>query len=81
MLQRSNELADLLPEELRDLPSPQTDVPRIAKDRRLMALIESAVQEVPTRHDLRLGDARSMNPDPESIQLVLTSPPYWTLAS
>ena len=26
-----------------------------------------------------LGDARAMGLKPESVQLVLTSPPYWTL--
>jgi modification methylase len=68
-----------LPDELRTLSDPQTDLPRIAKDRRLTALIESAVREIPTDHDLRLGDARSFEVPPESVQLVLTSPPYWTL--
>ena len=33
-----------------------------------------------TIHRLRLGDARNLNwlPD-ESVHLVVTSPPYWTL--
>jgi DNA modification methylase len=70
-------LADLLPEDLRNLADPQTDLPRIAKDRKLTALIESVVREVPTHHDLRQGDARNLQA--ESVQLVLTSPPYWTL--
>ena len=44
-----------------------------------MAMIEAAVAQVPTRHQLLLGDARrAMLPD-ESVHLVLTSPPYWTL--
>lgn len=35
---------------------------------------------VPTEHDLFLGDARRTGrPEPESVHLVLTSPPYWTL--
>jgi DNA modification methylase len=43
-------------------------------------LIEEAVQRIPTRHELRLGDARSMDElAPESVHLVVTSPPYWTL--
>jgi modification methylase len=70
-------MADLLPEELRDLTDPQTAMPRIAKDRRLTALIESVVKEVPTHHDLRQGDSRCLQA--ESVDLVLTSPPYWTL--
>jgi DNA modification methylase len=72
-------LADLLPKKLQDLGDPQTALPRIAKDRKLTALIESIVREIPTEHDLRLGDARCMALEPKSVHLVLTSPPYWTL--
>jgi DNA modification methylase len=71
--------AEYLPEELRRMGDDQSDIPRIAKDRKLTALIESAVREVPTEHDLRFGDAREMDVAPESVHLVLTSPPYWTL--
>ena len=72
-------VAELLPKELQYLRDPQTDLPRIAKDPKLTALIESAVRDIPTRHDLRCGDARCVELEPESVQLVLTSPPYWTL--
>lgn len=75
----ADRLEDLLPRELRNLDDPQTALPRIAKDRRLTALIESLLREVSTEHDLRHGDARSIDLDPESVHLVLTSPPYWTL--
>jgi len=44
-------LADLLPEELRNLADPQTDLLRIAKDRKLTAPIESVVKELPTHHE------------------------------
>ncbi len=73
------DLADLLPNELRNLADPQTDLPRIAKDRKLTALIESVVKEIPTHHDLRQGDARSIDLPVAGVHLVLTSPPYWTL--
>ncbi len=69
--------ASLLPKSLQDLDDPQTALPRIAKDRKLTALIESIIKEVPTHHDLRLGDSRNLQA--EGVQLVLTSPPYWTL--
>src|SRR6266851_1418197 len=37
-------------------------------------------QLFPTTHRLQLGDARKMSAlKPESLHLVLTSPPYWTL--
>jgi DNA modification methylase len=73
------DLADFLPRELGILDDPQTGLPRIAKDRRLTGLIGAAVREIPTHHDLRSGDARTFELEPESVHLVLTSPPYWTL--
>lgn len=75
----TNQLAELLPDELRELRDPQTDLPRIAKDSRLTDLIQSILHEVPTKHDLRLGDARDLQLEPECVHLVVTSPPYWTL--
>jgi len=69
-----------IPKEILPLKNPQTDIPRIAKDERLVRLIEEAVLRIPTNHRLQLGDARSTSVlEPESVQLVLTSPPYWTL--
>jgi DNA modification methylase len=60
----------------------QTDLPRIAKDARIVAAIETKLEQLPTRHDLYLGDARKIDfLEPESVQLVVTSPPYWTLKS
>jgi modification methylase len=70
---------DYLPEELLSLGDPQTALPAIAKDARLVGLIEEAVQRIPTVHRLVVGDARDMSATPESVHLVLTSPPYWTL--
>lgn len=68
-----------LPEELRELENPQTAIPAIAKDVRLVAAINEAVEQVPTRHTLVRGDAREMSLQPESVHLIVTSPPYWTL--
>lgn len=79
MPQDTDRLAAHLPGELRSLDDPQTDLPRIAKDRRLTGMIESVLRDISTEHDLRQGDARSMDLEPESVHLVLTSPPYWTL--
>jgi DNA modification methylase len=73
-------LASYLPAELRALEGLQTDIPRIAKDKALLARINDAVQSIPTRHTLYHHDARDMRHlRPESVHLVLTSPPYWTL--
>jgi DNA modification methylase len=69
-----------VPKEILPLSNPQTDIPRIAKDERLTRLIDEAVQRIPTVHNIVLGDARRMEIlKPESVHLVLTSPPYWTL--
>ena len=69
-----------LPKQVGKLPNPQTDLPRIARDPKLTALIDAALQQVPTTHDLYLRDAREMDfLEPESVHLVVTSPPYWTL--
>lgn len=73
-------LVDLVPGEVYPLGNPQTDIPRIARDKDLVQLIEEAVRKVPTSHSLNLGDARQMNDlAPNSVHLVVTSPPYWTL--
>lgn len=70
----------LIPKQVAKLRNPQTDLPRIARDPKLTALIDAALQQVPTRHDLYLRDAREMDfLEPESVHLVVTSPPYWTL--
>jgi DNA modification methylase len=73
------ELESFVPQVLRSLQDPQKDLPRIARDPRLMNLIETALRRIPTAHDLWLGDARAMPLESCSIHLVVTSPPYWTL--
>lgn len=73
-------LSQHLPSSIGKLGNHQTDLPRIARDPKLTSLIEQAVRGVPTTHTLRLGDARDMSSVPDdSVHLVLTSPPYWTL--
>ena len=73
-------LQALIPPTLGKVRERQTEIPRIAKDPRLISQIEQALRGVPTTHDLRLGDARWLsNLDDESVHLAVTSPPYWTL--
>lgn len=75
-----NSLAMYIPNGIPSLENPQTDIPRIAKDDKLVRLIEESVRQIPTRHALHLGDSRTTSVlKPASVQLVLTSPPYWTL--
>jgi DNA modification methylase len=74
------DLARFVPADVYPLNNPQTDIPRIAKDKKLTRLIEDAVRKIPTRHVLNLGDARAMSKLAlGSVHLVVTSPPYWTL--
>lgn len=62
------------------LVDPQTDLPRIARDPALMTKIDEAVRQVSTRHRLLLGDARDLSAIPaDTVHLIVTSPPYWTL--
>lgn len=76
----TSRLADFLPRDLGDLSDTQRAIPRIAKDRQLTSRIEQSLPLIPSSHNLYLGDAREMAAvEDESVHLVLTSPPYWTL--
>src|SRR5205814_1925333 len=58
----------------------QTDLPRIAKDEKLIAAIEAKLEQLPTQHNLYRADSRTIDfLASESVHLVITSPPYWTL--
>jgi hypothetical protein len=51
--------------------------PKILK---IIAAIEAKLEQLPTQHDLYRADARNVDfLSPESVHLVVTSPPYWTL--
>ena len=58
---------------------PQRGFPAIAKEPEACAVITRAVQSLPSAHVIQLGDSRHLELAPESIELVVTSPPYWTL--
>ena len=76
----TDELSALVPEYWRTLSNPRRELPRLARDPKATAEIEARLAEVPTRHDLFRGDSRYQPAlSPESIHLVVTSPPYWTL--
>jgi len=70
---------EYVPHTLRELDDPQKAIPAIAKNAKRLREIRDAVSEIPTEHDLYLSDAREMRLRPDSVHLVLTSPPYWTL--
>jgi modification methylase len=74
------DLSIYVPKGLGKLDNPQTAIPRLAKDPKAVLEIERAIRTVPTSHRLNQGDGRVLDAIPaESIHLVLTSPPYWTL--
>ena len=77
----SHHLASYVPSEIGHIGRDhQTALPRIAKDPHLTRLIDQALRQVPTRHEIYPGDARRMDfLRPESVHLVVCSPPYWTL--
>jgi len=76
----SADLTRYVPHEFAKLDDPQTAIPRIAKDAEAISLIERAIRQIPTSHSIHRGDARAMSGlTPQSVHLVLTSPPYWTL--
>ncbi len=55
-------------------------IPALARDPTSLRRIESVVQRIHTKHELVLGDARQLDGLlPDSMHLVVTSPPYWTL--
>lgn len=65
---------------LADIADLKRELPRVAKNPDLMAAIERAIAGIPTRHAMHNADARRIDfIAPESVHLVVTSPPYWTL--
>jgi len=74
------DLASYIPSEIGRIANHQTDLPRIARDGKLMPLIEATLRQVPSNHTLYRADARDLSfLRAESVHLVVTSPPYWTL--
>lgn len=76
----SVDLASYLPPTLQNVTNLQTEIPRLAKNARVMRDVELVVSQIPTSHHLYLADARDISfiPD-ESVHLIVTSPPYWNL--
>lgn len=58
---------------------PQRAFPAIAKEPDACSLIADAVRSLPSAHRLHCADSRGMELAPGSVDLAVTSPPYWTL--
>ncbi len=73
-------LAERIPERWQVLENPRRELPGLARDPAVTSQLEAIAASAPSRHQLILGDSR-VGPElaPGSVQLVLTSPPYWTL--
>ncbi len=80
--EKIGDLQALVPRELFDMAQKdgQRAIPNIAKDPKMIQAIEAAVKRISTRHQMLQSDSRQMEPIPDqSVHLVITSPPYWTL--
>lgn len=74
-------LREVVPPALVELVSrePQKAFPAIAKDVAACDEITRVVGSIQTRHALVNQDSRDLELDDASVDLVVTSPPYWTL--
>jgi modification methylase len=74
------QLDQYLPKELLRFENEQTGIPALAKDAKRLAIIERCLHSIPTSHMLYQRDSRDFQELPSnSVHLVVTSPPYWTL--
>jgi DNA modification methylase len=74
------DLSPFVPAAVGRIRDHQTDLPRIARDPGLTAHIDATLREIPTVHHLYCHDSRDLGfLEPESVHLIVTSPPYWTL--
>lgn len=73
-------LREYAPPGIARMDPSQTAIPNLAKDERMTRHIEAILPTLPTCHEMHRGDGRELGfLPPQSVHLVLTSPPYWTL--
>lgn len=68
--------------EMQTVSSSELDklIPKLAKDKDELEKIKAEVGERKTLHSILVGDSKDLSVIPDnSVQLVLTSPPYWNL--
>lgn len=67
--------------ELLEMPESElkSALPDLAKDGDRMADVEQAVRSVPSSHAVHNFDVRDVDLDSESVDLIVTSPPYFDL--
>lgn len=74
-------LSGAVPSTLLELAAgePQKAFPAIAKEADACTQLQHAMRSLVTGHVLHNLDSRQVDLKPESVDLVVTSPPYWTL--
>lgn len=81
----SDDLQEYVPESCEDLLDMsngelRSAIPELARDKGRMGDIEQAVKSLPSHHALYQADARDLSMiDDESVDLMVTSPPYFNL--
>lgn len=80
----NNKLKDdeIIPSKILELlaEDEQRAIPALSKNVEIVQEIQQQVKSLPSTHCIVQGDSRQMKRIPnESIHLVVTSPPYWTL--
>lgn len=67
-------------QDILSLKPDQSLIPYIAKNKAILSEIESILPQLPTKHAFYNEDATKFNRlTDESVHLIVTSPPYWTL--
>ncbi|WP_135821226.1 DNA-methyltransferase [Halostella litorea] len=85
-MSESPNLREYVPDSCRDLLEMEdnalkSEIPSLARDQGRMGEVEQAVKSLPSHHDLHQGDSRNVlkELDDESVDLAVTSPPYFNL--
>ena len=79
------DFGEYVPDSCRDLLDKsdralKSDLPALARDSGRMGEIDQAVKSLPSHHELHRGDARDLSTiEEESVELVVTSPPYFDI--
>lgn len=74
------DLKQYIPAEAKKYICEKPDIPSLAKDSKAIVAIDEALSRIPTRHAIYRADSRYFDGlEDDSVDLVLCSPPYWTL--
>jgi modification methylase len=75
-----NTYSSFIPNNLKNIENDQTTIPRLAKRSEIITQIEMILPKLPTVHRFYRKNSTALTTlKPESVHLIVTSPPYWTL--